>query len=401
MLTESCSHRLVEPQKAGFQRMSRTDKGVHASLSAVSIKADILPEFITQPEATDDQDVKKGKVDLMHCINHEKIISKINLVLQADSQPIRIFGLRLLKKKYNLRKRVYERTYNYFIPISMFQTVTDNKGGAVPFQTSRDEILELVNKVMPRFLGVNAYHSYTNLRMLGNIKIKFDPEGKLPPKADQLSRNIKDFSATTLDQNESWIRIKIQGASFLYNQIRCMIGSLVQGHFYFGNEVDKISEFVDSTFKKRVQVWRVPGEGLYLEGFDGDLGEARDQREGSKANKWRNHKDKTVKKLKTDSNSQQESTPEERLGELKQEEQLAKTQFFCEFILPDLVDIHSTEIQISAEKESSTLKHESVFKEWLEEKIVKDWRMRNPEEGQHEKIEDSDGESINGSELST
>jgi len=61
--------------------MSRTDKGVHASLSAVSIKADILPEFITQPEATDDQDVKKGKVDLMHCINHEKIISKINLVL--------------------------------------------------------------------------------------------------------------------------------------------------------------------------------------------------------------------------------------------------------------------------------------------------------------------------------
>lgn len=177
--------------------MSRTDKGVHASLSAISFKADILPEFLIQEQSGQEQEqgVKKGKIELMHLIDHEKMIIKINSFLEQDSQPISVFGIRLLKKKYNLRKRVYERLYNYFLPISMFQNVSDDKGGYVARPATRHEVIELLNSIMPRFLGINSFHSYTNLRMLGNIKIKFDPSGQLPPKADQLFRNIKDFSA--------------------------------------------------------------------------------------------------------------------------------------------------------------------------------------------------------------
>lgn len=380
--------------------MSRTDKGVHASLSAVSIKADILPEFISQPDSSGDQDGKKNKTDLMHCIDHKKIIDKINECLVQESEPIRVFGIRLLKKKYNLRKRVYERTYNYFVPLSMFSVVTDNKGGSLPVQVSRDQIIGLLNKVMPRFVGVNAYHSYTNLRMLGQIKIKFDPAGILPPKADQLSRNIREFSAADLVQNEHWIRIRIQGASFLYNQIRCMIGALVQGHFYFGCDAEKILQFVDSTFKQRVQVWRVPGEGLYLEGFDGDLGEAKDQREGSGGKNWKN-RDKTVKKLKTGSDfGPNIENQEERLGDLDAAENLAKETFFCVHILPDLVDIKCE----SEESQSSvTPKHEKVFRDWLDEKIQKDWKMKNPENADQAAFLESDQESVagNGSELSS
>ena len=77
----------------------------------------------------------------------------------------------------------------------MFKKITDHNGASLPVEISRDEIISLLNAVMPRFVGINAFHSYTNLSMLGNIKIKFDPTGKLPPKADQLSRHIKDFSA--------------------------------------------------------------------------------------------------------------------------------------------------------------------------------------------------------------
>jgi tRNA U38,U39,U40 pseudouridine synthase TruA len=51
----------------GFQRMSRTDKGVHASLSCVSVKADIKLNFIEGVETVEELK-KRGKQELMHDI---------------------------------------------------------------------------------------------------------------------------------------------------------------------------------------------------------------------------------------------------------------------------------------------------------------------------------------------
>jgi tRNA U38,U39,U40 pseudouridine synthase TruA len=52
----------------GFQRMSRTDKGVHAGLSAITFKADVKSDYLKG--SSSDADVKKnGKSDLMHDID--------------------------------------------------------------------------------------------------------------------------------------------------------------------------------------------------------------------------------------------------------------------------------------------------------------------------------------------
>jgi hypothetical protein len=51
-----------------------------------------------------------------------------------------------------------------------------------------------------------------------------------------------------------------------------MIGVLVQSCYYFNGDVNKMKEFIKKSLTSKVSVWRVPGEGLYLYGFDGYLG---------------------------------------------------------------------------------------------------------------------------------
>jgi tRNA pseudouridine(38-40) synthase len=151
----------------------------------------------------------------------------MNEYFENFNEPIRIFGSRLLKKKYYLRKRASDRTYHYILPLSLFYRFKNTDGGVETAKRNADDVVKMLQEVMPLLEGSHPFHSYTSYKMLGNIKIKFDPEGKKPPKADQLQRNVLGFKVEKFDQNENWLKFKIHGQSFLYNQIRCMIGVLV------------------------------------------------------------------------------------------------------------------------------------------------------------------------------
>lgn len=190
--------------------MSRTDKGVHASLSAVTFKGDIKLNFIKGVETVEELK-KRGKKELMHDIQQEKIIDKMNEYFENSNEPIRMFGSRLLKKKYYLRKRATDRTYHYILPISLFYRFKNSEGGSDIAVRNADDIVNMLSEVMPLIEGSQSFHSYTSLKMLGDIKIKFDPEGKLPPKADQLQRYVMGFTVQKYDQNPNWLKFQIHG----------------------------------------------------------------------------------------------------------------------------------------------------------------------------------------------
>lgn len=90
------------PSKIGFKRASRTDRGVHASFSAFSLKFELKTEHLL--EGFSDSDIQIGKSSLKNFIDYEKIIEKINQ--EFNPNEIQIYGIIIL---------------NYFRPIGSFK----------------------------------------------------------------------------------------------------------------------------------------------------------------------------------------------------------------------------------------------------------------------------------------
>lgn len=74
-------------KKLGWKRASRTDKGVHAAMNAISCKL-IMKDKYLKDDITEEQK-SGGKSMLKFMLNREKIINVINSYIHKD---IRIFG---------------------------------------------------------------------------------------------------------------------------------------------------------------------------------------------------------------------------------------------------------------------------------------------------------------------
>lgn len=179
-------------------------------MSAVSVKADIKLEYLEGVETVEELK-SKGKAELMYNIRQDKIIKKLNQYFENQNEDVRIFGSRLLKKKYYLRKRASDRTYHYILPVSLFSRYKKEDETALIVKRDPKEVLQMLQEVMPTLEGSHPFHSYTSLKMLGDIKIKFDSEGKKPPKADQLQRVVLGFTVEECKHNSNWLQFKIHG----------------------------------------------------------------------------------------------------------------------------------------------------------------------------------------------
>lgn len=112
-----------------------------------------------------------------------------------------------------------------------------------------------------------------------------------------------------------------------------------------------MKEFIERSFREKINVWRVPGDGLYLYSFDGWLGGAEKIHQKSsqirilqreivqkklkveKSKKTEDQEGLKVHEAKMDK-LMSEGALEEKLGELRPEEEDERDQFFTEFLFP-------------------------------------------------------------------
>lgn len=73
-------------KKLGWQRCSRTDKGVHAAFNGVNLKINILDSFINMPPEELEEEKKKDdrKTNFKDKIRRTDIINLINKFLTKD-----------------------------------------------------------------------------------------------------------------------------------------------------------------------------------------------------------------------------------------------------------------------------------------------------------------------------
>lgn len=228
-------------KKIGWARGSRTDKGVHACLNTINCKLLISDEYVNGAEANAEL-TKKG---VKETLNREAVIAKINAHLPSD---IKAFALRFVTKGFNVKNSARSRRYEYFLPLSIVKTkayegLTD------------EEFIDRFDKALKIFMGPHNFHNYTkkgDFKDKSSVRVMFD-----------LKASLYYLEG---DENK-YVLINLMGQSFIYNQIRKMVGMLI---YVFRNDIDSV--FIENSFGKNVyDIWLAPSEGLLLESiqFDG------------------------------------------------------------------------------------------------------------------------------------
>jgi tRNA pseudouridine38-40 synthase len=147
--------------------------------------------------------------------------------------------------KQSARSRVYE----YLGPLKLF--IKEGTGQVDSDQEAKT--LERLRNLSSKFKGTHNFHNYTKAMKATD------------PRAN---RYIMRFDCDYVDYPEGkYVKFIIQGQSFIYHQIRKMIGIMIQviqtGHN------DQLID--NSFFNNAVNIWLAPPQGLLLDRvtFDG------------------------------------------------------------------------------------------------------------------------------------
>jgi tRNA pseudouridine38-40 synthase len=220
-------------QKIKWMRASRTDKKVSAVFNVVSCKLHKSPEM----------DVEEMK----------KVINS------ALPQDIKIFKVIEVSNTFDSKSDNNNREYHYILPSFMLQpknsestqtaSSTDNSIGDYTFKIT-PEFLEKVANICKVFKGTKKYHNYTKKLFFSDASC---------------SRHIYEFSCELLEyENFQAVKFKIIGQSFLYNQIRKMVGCIIDVC-----RENRDNEYLDNSFlSNKVDIPKAPAEGLYLRKID-------------------------------------------------------------------------------------------------------------------------------------
>lgn len=223
-------------KKIGWGRGSRTDKGVHASINVINCKLSVSDKYVDK-ENEGDEITKK---DLKKLLNRSKIVNELNGHLPED---IKAFAVKLVTQGFNCKNSARSRKYEYFMPVSVLRT-EDNK------DMTKEELLKKFDKLLQMFIGTHNFHNYTKK---GDYK-----DGKMNRHMIELGCSYyqpKDYP------DKEYILVRLHGQSFIYNQIRKMMGMIM---FVFRNDLDEV--YVENSFGSNVyNVWLAPGEGLTLD----------------------------------------------------------------------------------------------------------------------------------------
>ncbi|KAL9658365.1 hypothetical protein ABK040_015685 [Willaertia magna] len=227
--------------KVHFHRSSRTDKGVHAAVNVMEMKLILVPD----------------------------IEQKIRENLPED---IKFFGYKRVSNAFNAKEHCNSRTYEYILPAFTF--VKDPRHGEWFRQINVDKITEedvknndlveiddssvgeeevkRANEILKKFIGTHSFHNYTLISKA---------------KKNSYSRHITKFECSQpfYVGGVKVVKLTVCGASFVYNQIRKMVGFLIgcmRGIF----SEDEFETTVNKSLT--ISVPLAPANGLLLAGQD-------------------------------------------------------------------------------------------------------------------------------------
>lgn len=240
-------HNFGTLQKSGWGRGSRTDKGVHASLNTVKCKIVVSDRFTFkndgEAETTNEEQANVDKKAFKKLIDYQRMVNEINAIIDPE---IQVFGIKLVTKNFDVKNSARSRKYEYILPAKLLSCKATEG-------LSKEALLEKVNEIISKFKGCRNYHNYTK---------------KGDPNAKSMDRFILDIKAEYFKPEylepapkEDYIIIYLHGQSFLYHQIRKMVGSLLQLL-----QLDLGDNFLDATFQKTpTKIWLAPSQGLLLD----------------------------------------------------------------------------------------------------------------------------------------
>ena len=235
-----------------IKRTSRTDKGVSCRLGAITLRAQLPSEsYIVYNNET-----------RTHYV-HQDVIDQINDNL---SENVQIFNMMKTKNKNDLRKACVARTYEYYLPMRVFDQVQGGNCNEVVDVARVEEIINKLNRVLGLFVGtkrmncfgknrgahhVRMFHAamqakYQNEAKCGTIvngEEHIDLDGTLHRLMVKPEATFTMFLVTRSctaqytvafaksrfygPKNTAFLKIVLTGNSFIYNQIRYMVGLAV------------------------------------------------------------------------------------------------------------------------------------------------------------------------------
>ena len=237
--------------KICWMRASRTDKGVSAIMNVVSAKLHKYPN-----------------------INEIEMKKKVNGILPKD---IRIFRIIEVSDHFDSKDNNNNREYHYILPTFLLEQkkeeekkgeknenkIIDNNNikeeeinipndykANYDYRLTEEDIIKL-KEMCKGYLGTKKFHNYTR-------KVGFSNMSSQRHIIEMDCNDIIDFGVFQA------IKFKIVGQSFLYNQIRKMVGMIVD---CMRNKKD-MDYFKNSFLSNKYDIPKVPGEGLYLRYID-------------------------------------------------------------------------------------------------------------------------------------
>ena len=231
--------------KIDWMRASRTDKGVSAIMNVVSAKLHKYPD-----------------------IDEKEMKDKINNILPKD---IKIFRIIEVSDHFDSKDNNNNREYHYILPTFLLEKkkddnskdnqinkIEENIDNKVPadykanygYRITEDDKKKL-KQICDGFLGTKKFHNYTK-------KVGFTNMSSQRHIIEMNCDDVVDFGVFEV------IKFKIIGQSFLYNQIRKMIGMVID---CMRNDKD-MTYFNNSFLSNKYDIAKAPGEGLYLRHID-------------------------------------------------------------------------------------------------------------------------------------
>ena len=192
---------------------SRTDSGVHASNQVVKFETNLN-------------------------INTDDWVQTLNHYLPED---IRVFKCKTTNKDFDVRRDAVEREYTYKIILGNRISPIENKYYEHITENLDLGVLESAKKI---FLGEHNFLSFT---------------GRLLPKN---ANTVREINSIEYDISGRELIIKISAKSFLYQQVRRIVGSII---LLMKNKIDLDS--INKAFKfpsKGKYNLLVSSKGLYL-----------------------------------------------------------------------------------------------------------------------------------------
>ena len=174
-------------------------------------------------------------------IETDKIFKALNFFLKKKKNKITILESKIVNKNFHSRFSVRKKYYLYQVFNRETQSyIQENKVWFIPQKIN----IERMKNASKFFLGKNDLNAFRSIDCQAKSSIRTIDEIKIKKESD-------------------FIKLRISGKSFLHNQVRIMVGTLIQ----IGKEILKetdIKRIIQSKDRKNAGP-TAPPSGLYLE----------------------------------------------------------------------------------------------------------------------------------------